>query len=80
MVVARIRSRITVCMVGEVSRSCVEGHFREDRIEGVGTVTVATNVKAKGNKIFMPVVLPQGTIKEVHKAAGFEENGMCCVC
>lgn len=27
----------------------------------------------------MPVILPQGTIKEVHKAAGFEENGLSCV-
>ena len=26
--------------------------------------------------IFMPIILPQGTIKEVHKAAGYEENGL----
>lgn len=54
---------------------CVEGHFREDRIEGVGTVTIPKTVHAKKDEIFMPVILPQGTIKEVHKAAGFEENG-----
>ena len=28
----------------------------------------------------LPDDLPQGTIKEVHKAAGFEENGLSCVC
>lgn len=56
--------------------SCYEGHFREDRIEGVGTVTITKNVPAKKNEIYIPVVLPQGTIKEVHKAAGFEENGL----
>lgn len=56
--------------------SCYEGHFREDRIEGVGTVTITKNVPAKKNEIYIPVVLTQGTIKEVHKAAGFEENGL----
>lgn len=50
----------------------LEGHFRDDRIEGVGTVTISKNVKARKDEIFMPVTLPQGTIKEVHKAAGFE--------
>ena len=59
---------------------CLEGHFRDDRIEGVGTVTISKNVKARKDEIFMPVTLPQGTIKEVHKAAGFEENGSCLVC
>lgn len=58
----------------------LEGHFRDDRIEGVGTVTISKNVKARKDEIFMPVTLPQGTIKEVHKAAGFEENGSCIVC
>ena len=74
-------SRIIVFMV--IGRRCmllVEGHFREDRIEGVGTVTIPTNVRAKKEDIFMPIILPQGTIKEVHKAAGFEENGLSCVC
>jgi singapore isolate B (sub-type 7) whole genome shotgun sequence assembly, scaffold_17 len=46
----------------------------------VGTVTISKNVKARKDEIFMPVTLPQGTIKEVHKAAGFEENGSCIVC
>ena len=46
------------------------------RIFGVGTVTITKNVPAKKNEIYIPVVLPQGTIKEVHKAAGFEENGL----
>ena len=39
-------------------------------------MTIAKNVKAKRDEIFIPVILPQGSIKEVHKAAGFEENGM----
>ena len=33
-------------------------------------------MKAKRDEIFMPIILPQGTIKEVHKAAGYEENGL----
>lgn len=53
----------------------VEGHFRNDCIDGVGWMTISANVEAGGNVIFMPVVLPQGGIKEVHKTAGFEENG-----
>lgn len=70
--------RIIVFMVSKIELNClyVEGHFREDRIEGVGTVTIAKNVKAKRDEIFMPIILPQGTIKEVHKAAGYEENGL----
>lgn len=43
-------------------------------------MTISKNVKARKDEIFMPVTLPQGTIKEVHKAAGFEENGSWIVC